>query len=61
VDGNKRTAFVVAYVFLLDNGYDLTAADQQAVTVMLSVANGLVTEADLATWFRVHIREASAT
>ena len=55
MDGNKRTAFVVAYVFLLDNGYDLTASDQETVTTMLSVADGTMPEQELAIWFRGYI------
>ena len=56
VDGNKRTGFVVAYVFLLDHGYDLSASDTEAVTVMLSTAAGEMSEAELAAWFRDYIR-----
>lgn len=56
-DGNKRTAFVVAVLFLLDNGYELTATDQQAITIMLSVAEGSMTESELTAWFRDHIRK----
>jgi death on curing protein len=55
LDGNKRTAFVVAYVFLLDNGYDLIATDQEATTTMVSVAEGQMTEAELAVWFRAYV------
>ena len=58
VDGNKRTAFVVANVFLLDQGYELIASDQEAVTVMLAVAAGEISEAELAVWFRGYIRPA---
>jgi death-on-curing protein len=56
LDGNKRTAFVTAYVFLLDQGYDLMAGDQEAVTTMLAVAAGEVSEIELAVWFRGYIR-----
>jgi death-on-curing protein len=56
LDGNKRTAFVTAYVFLLDQGYDLIAGDQEAVTTMLAVAAGEVSEIELAVWFRGYIR-----
>lgn len=56
-DGNKRTAFVVANVFLFDNGYNLTATDPEAVTTMLSTAEGSITEAELAAWFRDHIHK----
>jgi len=55
LDGNKRTAFVVAYVFLLDHGYDLKATDEQAVTTMLAVAANEMTEVELAVWFRGYI------
>ena len=56
LDGNKRTAFVVACVFLLDQGYELMASDQEAVTTMLSVAAGEMSEVELAVWFRGYIR-----
>ncbi len=59
VDGNKRTAFVVANVFLLDHGYELTASDAEAVEVMVSLAAGEVEEVDLAGWFRRAMRPSS--
>ncbi len=55
IDGNKRTALVVAAgVFLPLNGYRLTASDGETVRVMLSVADGSVPEEELASWFRTH-------
>jgi death-on-curing protein len=56
VDGNKRTAFVVAYVFLLDHGYELAAGDSEAVRVMFAVAAGEMAEAELAAWLRDFLR-----
>ncbi len=56
VDGNKRTAFVVAYVFLLDHDHDLAASDTEAVTITLATAAGEISEAELATWFRGCVR-----
>jgi death-on-curing protein len=55
VDGNKRTAFVVAYVFLLDHGYDLGAGDAEAVEAMLALAAGEVEETAPGDWFRVNL------
>ncbi len=52
MDGNKRTAFVVALVFLLNRGLLLVADDAEAVRVMQATAAGTITEADLAAWFR---------
>ncbi len=55
-DGNKRTAWVVAETSLLKNGYELTASDRDGVTAMLSVADGAISEPELAAWLRPNIR-----
>jgi death-on-curing protein len=52
LDGNKRTAFVVALVFLLANGIEMTASDVDSVTTMLAVASGQMDEDALTEWFR---------
>lgn len=55
IDGNKRTALVVAAgVFLPLNGYKLTASDGETVRVMLAVADGTIPDEELAKWFRDH-------
>jgi death on curing protein len=57
VDGNKRTALVVAAgVFLPLNGYELTATRDEIVRVMLTVADGTLPEVALAAWFREWMR-----
>ena len=61
VDGNKRTAFLSAYVFLRVNGLDLTV-DEVSVTVsMMALAAGETTEAAFADWLRSNTRAAAAT
>jgi death-on-curing protein len=59
VDGNKRVAFVAAYVFLGLNGYDLDATEPDVVTTMEGVAASRVSEAVLATWFRKRLQRLS--
>lgn len=54
VDGNKRTAFVAAELFLLLNGLELLASDADCVTTMLVVAAGQMDEATFARWLREH-------
>lgn len=54
VDGNKRTAFVVSVLFLLDNGYRLHAGDADAVRTFLALATGALSEEGLAGWFRAN-------
>src|SRR6184192_1067209 len=52
VDGNKRAAFMAAYVFLGLNGQDLEAAEPDVVETMEGVADGRVSERALAAWMR---------
>jgi len=58
-DGNKRTAYIAAVVFLELNG--ITRAPDQAdiVTTMRGAADGSVSEADLATWFEANSAPAT--
>src|SRR3990167_9537673 len=44
VDGNKRTAFVTAALFLELNGFSLAASEPEATATMLAFASGEVTE-----------------
>ncbi len=60
VDGNKRVAFMAAYVFLGLNGYDLDASEPELVATMEGVAASTVGEAKLATWLRAHIKPLQA-
>lgn len=54
-DGNKRTAWVVARVFLADNGINLQFSAIDAINTMQSVASGSLEEKQLADWFRQRI------
>ncbi len=54
VDGNKRTAFVAAAVFLERNGLRLNASEAEATVAMLGVAEGGLSEKQLARWLDRH-------
>jgi death-on-curing protein len=56
-DGNKRVAFVVMAVFLQLNGFTPKADDTEVVTVMLALANGKLSERELAAWLGEHSRK----
>ena len=56
LDGNKRTAWVVARLFLADNGRCLEFEPLDAIRIMEGVAAGNIEEATLADWFRSHAR-----
>ena len=55
VDGNKRTAWVLARVFLAINGHELTFSANEAIAVMLALAAGELGEAELADSFLNHL------
>jgi death on curing protein len=61
LDGNKRTAYVVAETFLDLNGYEMTASDEPVVRTMLAVASGVMLEEQLAKWFRSFIASPDET
>lgn len=52
VDGNKRTAWIAARLFLADNGYRLSFDPLDAIRIIERVAGGAVTQTELAGWFR---------
>jgi death-on-curing protein len=55
VDGNKRTAFVTAALFVALNGQDLVADEPEVVDVMTRLASGKLTERECAAWVRAHL------
>lgn len=55
VDGNKRTAFVAAELFLALNGWSLQASDADCVLTMLSLAAGDIDDTTFAAWLRERI------
>ncbi|WP_077147678.1 type II toxin-antitoxin system death-on-curing family toxin [Sphingopyxis sp. KK2] len=53
-DGNKRTAWVLARLFLRLNGHELRFNPQDAIDIVLALAAGELAEDELAAWFRSH-------
>ena len=56
-DGNKRTALVVADLFLMLNGYELSSSPAENVMTILGVADGSISENELEIWFRGNTKE----
>lgn len=57
VDGNKRTSFAVAALFLELNGYRFDAAEVDVVVQTLGLAAGEVKESEYAAWFATSVRK----
>jgi death-on-curing protein len=55
VDGNKRTGLVAARTFLLLNGVNLEANQDEKYLTFLRLAQGVLTEEQLADWIRKRI------
>ena len=51
-DGNKRTAWVLARLFLVLNGCRLAFGASEAIQVVLALASGKLEEDALAVWIR---------
>ncbi|MFJ3375541.1 type II toxin-antitoxin system death-on-curing family toxin [Pseudomonas sp. NPDC086112] len=49
-NANKRTAAAAGYMFLLLNGYELTAPGDDFVEIMVGIANHEYNEEDLENW-----------
>jgi death-on-curing protein len=54
VDGNKRTSLVISLGFLRLNGLDLTASHEDRYATFLRLAEGSLSEEELAAWFTRH-------
>ncbi len=54
IDGNKRVAFVLMDVFLQKNGWEITAAEEEAYAMMISLASGKLSKRQLASWLKEH-------
>ncbi len=59
VDGNKRTALVVARLFLLLNGMNLVATQEEKYLTFLKLAAGELLEEELTNWVRAHLDSVS--
>ncbi len=57
VDGNKRTAWVFARLFLRLNGMSLAFEPREAIGCVLSLAAGELSEEELTDWFREHLEK----
>lgn len=58
VDGNKRTAFLAAYVFLRLNDHELVADEADATHATIMLAAGEVDQDGFAAWLKSNVSPA---
>jgi death-on-curing protein len=56
VDGNKRTGFVVAMLFLRVNGYAVAASQEAKYQTFLALADGRLDEDGLSAWLESYVQ-----
>jgi death-on-curing protein len=61
LDGNKRAALMVSFVFVEKNGVEMTATQEDAFATILALASGEITEDQLAAWFERNATSRSKT
>ena len=52
LDGNKRTGFLATRVFLLRNGYTITASREDKIDVFVKLASSIISEKMFTQWLR---------
>jgi death-on-curing protein len=57
IDGNKRVAVAAAEVFIMANGCELGASDDELIEITLGVAQGQASKDDVIEFFRQHVTE----
>ena len=56
VDGNKRVAVAAAEVFLVNNGLELAADDEQLESLTMGIAEGLLPKSEVVSFYAAHAR-----
>jgi death on curing protein len=59
VDGNKRAGHAALETFLVLNGYEISASEDEQVEIVLGVASGKIDRSMFTEWLRNHIVELS--
>lgn len=54
-DGNKRVGHAATEIFLMLNGYEISAPIDEQETVILQVAAGRLTAGDFTSWLQNHV------
>ena len=55
IDGNKRTGYVLMRIFLLNNGLDINATQEDKYNFVISIASGTVKFEEILDWLSRHV------
>ena len=57
IDGNKRTGYVLMRIFLIDNGLDINASQEEKYNFVLNIASGKTKFEEIIDWLTKHVEE----
>ena len=57
IDGNKRTGYVLMRIFLIDNGLDINATQEEKYNFVLKIASGKTKFEEIIDWLTKHVEE----
>ncbi|HMV27431.1 MAG TPA: type II toxin-antitoxin system death-on-curing family toxin [bacterium] len=52
VDGNKRVAFIIMYIFMANNNWIINASEESAYSMMMELAEGKLSKRRLSAWLQ---------
>jgi death-on-curing protein len=60
IDGNKRTGYVLMRIFLIENGLDINASQEEKYEFIIRIASGQAKLDEIIDWINNHIVKNSA-
>jgi death on curing protein len=61
IDGNKRTAYVLMRLILLDNGLDVVADQEDKYKMVISASTGDIRFDDIKKWIQTRLKKKNET
>ena len=60
VDGNKRTGYTIMRLFLIQNGLDVTASQNEKYQFIIDVASGIIKYDQIVAWLKSNVTQKSS-
>ncbi len=54
-DGNKRTGYVLMRLFLMENGKDIAATEEEKYQLVIAIASGQKQFQEIVDWIQAHL------
>jgi death on curing protein len=60
-DGNKRTGYTLLRIFLLNNGLDITASEDNKYEFIINIASGTLKDNGIITWLKTNTQKTNSS